>query len=93
MAAAAPLIHPRYVRSEELGREITELCGYIYAATYQLLVKTAQGTVLELGTVPIQIQRRKLPRKRHAGSAVTALSAAPRGPFHYYGFTRLSRSR
>ncbi len=33
MAAAEPHIHPRYVRSEELGREITELCGYIYAAT------------------------------------------------------------
>ena len=39
MAAVEPLLHPRYVRSEELGREITELCGYIYAATYQLLVK------------------------------------------------------
>jgi hypothetical protein len=34
-----PLCHPHYVRSEELGDEITELCGYIYAATYQLLVK------------------------------------------------------
>ena len=39
MAAAEALIHPRYVRSEDLGREITELCGYIYAATYQLLLK------------------------------------------------------
>ena len=39
MAAVEPLLHPRYVRSEELGREITELCGYIYAATYQLLTK------------------------------------------------------
>ncbi len=24
--------HPQYRRSEELGEEITELCGYIYAA-------------------------------------------------------------
>lgn len=39
MAAVQPLLHPHYVRSEELGREITELCAYIYAATYQLLVK------------------------------------------------------
>ena len=34
-----PVYHPRYLRSEVLGNEITELCGYIYAATYQLLVK------------------------------------------------------
>ncbi|MGH8167420.1 MAG: DUF222 domain-containing protein, partial [Woeseiaceae bacterium] len=34
-----PRIHPKYVRSAELGREITELCGYLYAATYRLLVK------------------------------------------------------
>jgi len=39
MAAVEPLLHPRYVRSEALGREITELCGYIYAATYKLLLK------------------------------------------------------
>lgn len=39
MAAAEPLFHSSYVRSEELGREITELSGYIYAATFQLLVK------------------------------------------------------
>ena len=34
-----PVYHPRYLRSEELGNEITELCAYIYAATYQLLMK------------------------------------------------------
>jgi len=28
-----------YVEGERLGAEITELCSYIYAATYQLLVK------------------------------------------------------
>jgi hypothetical protein len=39
MSAAEPLVHPRYIRSETLGNEITELCGYIYAATYQLLVR------------------------------------------------------
>jgi hypothetical protein len=31
-----PQIHPDYVRSATLGREITELCAY--AATYKLLV-------------------------------------------------------
>jgi hypothetical protein len=39
MAAAEPSYHPRYVRSEELGNEITELCAYINAATYELLLK------------------------------------------------------
>jgi hypothetical protein len=33
-----PQIHPDYVRGAKLGREITELCGYLYAATYRLLV-------------------------------------------------------
>ena len=32
-----PVLHPRYRRSDELGKEITELCGYIYAATHRLL--------------------------------------------------------
>ena len=32
-----PVLHPRYQRSDELGKEITELCGYIYAATHRLL--------------------------------------------------------
>jgi hypothetical protein len=31
-------LHPKYQRSDELGKEITELCGFIYAATYQLLI-------------------------------------------------------
>ena len=39
MSAAEPLLHPRYVRSQALGDEITELFGYITAATYELLVK------------------------------------------------------
>ncbi len=38
MSADVVSIHPKYLRSEALGNEITELCGYIYAATYQLLV-------------------------------------------------------
>lgn len=29
---------PKYAASEKLGAEITELCGYIYAATYRLLI-------------------------------------------------------
>ena len=32
-----PGLHPHYVRSETLGNEITELCGYINAATHRLL--------------------------------------------------------
>jgi hypothetical protein len=39
MAAAEPSYHPHYVRSEELGNEITELCAYINAATHELLLK------------------------------------------------------
>jgi hypothetical protein len=31
-------MHPKYLKSEVLGAEITELCSYIYAATYRLLV-------------------------------------------------------
>ena len=31
-------LHPPYIRSEVLGKEITELFGYITAATYDLLV-------------------------------------------------------
>lgn len=32
-------LHTRYAEGDRLGVEITELCSYIYAATYQLLVK------------------------------------------------------
>jgi len=39
MATAEPLMHPKYIRSQTLGEEITELYGYITAATYDLLVK------------------------------------------------------
>ena len=30
--------HPSYAEGEQLGAEISELCGYLYAATYRLLV-------------------------------------------------------
>ena len=33
-----PDLHPKYVNSEQLGAKITELCGYLYAGTYRLLV-------------------------------------------------------
>ena len=36
MSAAEPLLHPRYVRSQALGEEITELFGYITAAAETL---------------------------------------------------------
>ncbi len=39
MSSAAIALHPRYTRSESLGNEITELFGFITAATYDLLVK------------------------------------------------------
>jgi len=39
MSGNPPKIHASYIRSEVLGKEITELFGYITAATYDLLVK------------------------------------------------------
>jgi Domain of unknown function (DUF222)/HNH endonuclease len=33
-----PQLHRHYVEGAQLGDQITELCGYIYAATYKLLV-------------------------------------------------------
>jgi hypothetical protein len=39
MGTAAPLPESRYEYADRVADEITELCGYIYAATYQLLVK------------------------------------------------------
>jgi len=39
MSQNPPRLHPKYVRSKELGDEITELFGFITAATYDLLVK------------------------------------------------------
>jgi hypothetical protein len=38
MSATEPRLHPKYVRAKALGLEITELFGYITAATYDLLV-------------------------------------------------------
>jgi len=38
----APSQHSKYRRSDELGNEITELCGFIYAATFQLLAMIRQ---------------------------------------------------
>ena len=38
LSASQPQLHPHYVEGAQLGDEITELCGYIYAATYRLLV-------------------------------------------------------
>ena len=42
VALKTPALHPKYQRSDELGKEITELCGFIYAATYQLLTMIRQ---------------------------------------------------
>ncbi len=39
MPSSVAQLHPRYTRSESLGDEITELYGFITAATYDLLVK------------------------------------------------------
>ena len=41
-APSEPTLQPKYRRSDELGNEITELCAYIFAATYQLLEKIRQ---------------------------------------------------
>jgi hypothetical protein len=39
MSGSQPLLNTHYDRSEALGNEITELFGFITAATYELLVK------------------------------------------------------
>ena len=38
ISTAEPQLHKHYVEGEQLGDQITELCGYLYAATYRLLV-------------------------------------------------------
>ena len=38
LATVEPLTHSARPDTEALGRQITELCGYLYAATYRLLV-------------------------------------------------------
>jgi len=38
IARSEPQLHRHYVEGAQLGDQITELCGYIYAATYRLLV-------------------------------------------------------
>ena len=48
MAAVEPMLHTHYVRSRELGDEITELCAYLYASTYELLVKIREFDQEEL---------------------------------------------
>ena len=40
VTALWPGQHPHYVRTEALGNEITELCGYVNAATQRLLEMT-----------------------------------------------------
>jgi len=51
MSAAEPLLHPRYRRSQELGEAITELYGYITAATHDLLVMIREFDEQELWKV------------------------------------------
>ncbi len=41
-------LHPDYLEGEKLGAEITELCAYIYAATYRLLVLVREFDEKEL---------------------------------------------
>jgi hypothetical protein len=48
MGTAAPLPESRYEYADRVADEITELCGYIYAATYQLLVKIREFDQNEL---------------------------------------------
>lgn len=36
-AATAPCLHPVYIKTEQLGAEITELCGYLNSGTCRLL--------------------------------------------------------
>ena len=45
-------LHPDYVEGKNLGAEITELCAYIYAATYRLLVLIRDFDEKELWAEP-----------------------------------------
>jgi len=45
-------LHPDYVEGKKLGAEITELCAYIYAATYRLLVLIREFDEKELWAEP-----------------------------------------
>lgn len=45
-------LHPDYVEGKKLGVEITELCAYIYAATYRLLVLIREFDEKELWAEP-----------------------------------------
>jgi Domain of unknown function (DUF222)/HNH endonuclease len=45
-------LHPDYVNGKKLGAEITELCAYIYAATYRLLVLIREFDEKELWAEP-----------------------------------------
>jgi len=45
-------LHPDYIEGEKLGAEITELCAYIYAATYRLLVLIREFDEKELWAEP-----------------------------------------
>ncbi len=38
ISVAEPQLHKHYTAGEQLGDQITELCGHLYAATYRLLV-------------------------------------------------------
>ena len=38
ISTAEPQLNKHYIEGEQLGDQITELCGYLYAATYRLLV-------------------------------------------------------
>ena len=52
MSDFQPRLHPKYQRSQELGDEITELCAYLYAATYRLLVLIREFDEQELWGLP-----------------------------------------
>ncbi len=45
-------LHPDYVEGKKLGAEISELCAYIYAATYRLLVLIREFDEKELWAEP-----------------------------------------
>ena len=45
-------LHPDYIEGEKLGADITELCAYIYAATYRLLVLVREFDEKELWAEP-----------------------------------------
>ena len=84
-------MHPKYVEAERLGREITALCGHLYAATYRLLALIrefderllgAAGARLLRPLAELQVRHRhpRGPREGAGGPGAEGFAGHRRGP-------------